>query len=606
MSAPPPTLTDAIAAIAHERPRAPWLLLPDGSVADYGLLAATIARVDSSLRERGLGRGDVIAGCTDDRVTMAYACLALPAASTYAPLSPALTADAYAELLARLGAVAALVPARHDHPLRIAAARLGIGVARLSAAGDGGGARRNLALEVSGGTRAGAARANPGHAYVHVTSGTTGRAKLVPLGHGQMLAYARSMIRWLSLSGDDVGAALAPFHFAGGLRATLLIPALAGASVVCFDESDVDAFLRALRTIPITHLSAPFAIHRAILERSDDYRDEIAASRLRFLRATAGRLDPDAAGALERLFRAPVLMGLGSSEACGIAHDPMPPAPRRRGSVGIATDNEIRVRDAAGRDLAAGETGEIVVRGPLVFDGYLDDPDLTSRSFDRGWFRTGDLGWIDTDGTLFLTGRTTEIANRGGEKISLVAVDRAAASLPGVADAAAYTIAHPTLGEDVAVALVRAPAATIDVADVVAHLRMTLGAAQAPRVVRFVAALPRTDSGKVVRRLLAGPADAPDTTDDAPASLTPVESALAGLLRQLLPSSELARDRPLRASGIDVATAGRIGDAIAYVFGTTVAPDAIAGEDATLSTLASAIEHVRANPALHPRRGTLE
>ncbi|MBN8479698.1 MAG: hypothetical protein J0L91_12130, partial [Burkholderiales bacterium] len=134
----------------------------------------------------------------------------------------------------------------------------------------------------------------------------------------------------------------------------------------------------------------------------------------------------------------------------------------------------------------------------------------------------------------------------------------------------------------------------------------TLGAAQAPRVVRFVAALPRTDSGKVVRRLLAGPADAPDTTDVAPASLTPVESALAGLLRQLLPSSELARDRPLRASGIDVATAGRIGDAIAYVFGTTVAPDAIAGEGATLSTLASAIEHVRANPALHPRRGTLE
>jgi long-chain acyl-CoA synthetase len=120
-------------------------------------------------------------------------------------------------------------------------------------------------------------------------------------------------------------------------------------------------------------------------------------------------------------------MGLGSSEACGIAHDPMPPAPRRRGSVGIATDNEIRIRDAGGRDLAAGETGEIVVRGPLVFNGYLYDEAATAAAFDDGWLKTGDVVELDAaTGEVAIVDRKKAILiTSGGKNITPSLIENA-------------------------------------------------------------------------------------------------------------------------------------------------------------------------------------
>lgn len=593
----PETLSDALVAIADSRPMAPFLYRPDGSSIDYRALAGAIANAEEALARRGVRRGDIVAGFVDGRAAMALACAALPVSSTFAPLSPSLPVSAYRELLSRLGARVALVPGDAGHPLAIAAAEAG--VPRIGwrepglRDGTGGGfafADESAPIPPGRPTR-------PGHAYVHVTSGTTGRAKLVPLGHAQMLDYARAMIDWLRLVPDDIGAALAPFHFAGGLRATILLPALAGASVVCFAESDVDAFLRTLPALRPTHLSAPFAIHLAILERAGVFAGEIAQSRLRFLRATAGHLAPERIDALERLFRAPVLVGLGSSEVCGVAHDPMPPALRKRGGVGVATLNEIRVRDARGADLPAGETGEIVVRGPLVFDGYLDDPELDARSFDRGWFRTGDLGRLDRDGYLTITGRETEIVNRGGEKISLVEIDRAIAGLAGVREGAAFRMAHATLGEDVAVAIVREPDASIDEIDLIAHLRSRLGPKTAPRVVRFVDRLPRSDAGKVLRESLSqrlSDAPAGTTSPNGPGpELTPIEAALAGLWTQALRVRSVDRDDRYAALGGDADTADRLARAIESVFGVRLRLDTVEDRERSLAEMARAIAVLR-------------
>lgn len=584
-------------AIAASRPTAPFLHRPDGSSIDYRTLARAIANADEALARRGVRRGDIVAGFVDGRTEMALACAALPVSSTFAPLAPSLPVSAYRELLSRLGARAVLAPGDAGHPIAIAAGQAGlprIGLREADVRGDSG---PDFGFFDDGAAIPPGRPTRPGHAYVQVTSGTTGRAKLVPLGHAQMLGFARTMIDWLRLVPDDIGAALAPFHFAGGLRATVLLPALAGASVVCFDESDVDAFLRTLPALRTTHLSAPFAVHLAILERAEGYAGEITKSHLRFLRATAGHLPPEHVDALERLFRVPVLVGLGSSEVCGVAHDPLPPAPRKPGSVGIATLNEVRVRDERGADLPAGETGEIVVRGPLVFDGYLDDPELDARSFDRGWFRTGDLGRIDPDGYLTITGRLTEIVNRGGEKISLVEVDHAIAGLAGVREGAAFRIAHARLGEDIAVAIVREPGASIDEVDLIAHLRSRLGPKAAPRVVRFVDRLPRSDAGKLLREALSRHfADDPAPTASpvgAPPELTPIEAALAGLWTQTLRVHLVGRDDRYAALGGDADAAGRLARAIESVFGVRLPLDSARDRERSLAEMARAIAVLR-------------
>ena len=197
-----------------------------------------------------------------------------------------------------------------------------------------------------------------------------------------------------------------------------------------------------------------------------------------------------------------MLQGFGSTEVCGIAHEPMPPRPRKRGSVGIPVGGDVRAIDAGGRTCGPGETGELVVRGPLVFDGYLDDPDLTARSFTGEWFRTGDLGHVDEDGYVFITGRLAELINRGGEKISPVEIDRAIEALPGVREAGTFGVPHPTLGEELVAAVVLEPDATLGTAEILAHVRDRLGPRQVPRHVYVVDALPRTDAGKLRRRAL--------------------------------------------------------------------------------------------------------
>jgi acyl-CoA synthetase (AMP-forming)/AMP-acid ligase II len=415
-----------------------------------------------------------------------------------------------------------------------------------------------------------------------------------------MLAFARTMVDWLRFTPDDVGCTLSPFHLAGGLRATLLIPMLGGGSVVCLPEADTDGFFRALDEFRPTYLSAGFAVHRAILRRAGDFREEIARSRLRFLRTTAGRLEPDEIDRLEAIFRAPVVVGLGSTEACGIAHDPLPPRPRKRGAVGLATRNEVAVIDASGRFGAQGSVGEIAVRGPLVFDGYLDDPELTARSFAGDWLRTGDLGWIDEDGYVFLSGRINEMINRGGEKISPVEIDGALESLAGVGEAAAFGVPHPTLGEEVVAAVVREAGSTIGEADIIDHVGRRLGSRQAPRRIHFMDRLPRTDSGKVRRNVLAqmfGLDPRRGGSDDAApaiAGAAPIEATLMRLWSDSLRGRAVGRDDNYFLVGGDSLSGLRLLGHVKAIFGIELPVRALFGDASTVAGMARAIEQVQA------------
>jgi thioesterase domain-containing protein/acyl carrier protein len=187
-----------------------------------------------------------------------------------------------------------------------------------------------------------------------------------------------------------------------------------------------------------------------------------------------------------------------------IAANPLPPGTRKPGTVGRAVGCEVAVLGPDDAVLPAGTTGDVVVRGPNVTRAYLASPDVNDTAFTPdGWLRTGDLGHLDDDGYLTLTGRAKETVNRGGEKISPREVEEALLSHRDVAAAAAFAVPHARLGEDLAVAIVLRPDARASEGDLRRHLAQHLAPFKMPRRFVFVDAIPTGATGKVSRSTLA-------------------------------------------------------------------------------------------------------
>jgi acyl-CoA synthetase (AMP-forming)/AMP-acid ligase II len=169
--------------------------------------------------------------------------------------------------------------------------------------------------------------------------------------------------------------------------------------------------------------------------------------------------------------------------------------------VGLGTGVRVAVFDEAGRALPPGTPGEVVIRGPNVIDGYADNPEANAQSFVNGWFRTGDQGVLDERGYLNLIGRIKELINRGGEKISPTEIDEVLLRHPAVAEAVAFGAPHPTLGEQVAAAVVLNE--PVSDRELIAYCREHLAAFKVPGRLHVVQALPRTATGKPQRRKVA-------------------------------------------------------------------------------------------------------
>jgi acyl-CoA synthetase (AMP-forming)/AMP-acid ligase II len=223
---------------------------------------------------------------------------------------------------------------------------------------------------------------------------------------------------------------------------------------------------------------------------------------LRLVRVTAAPISSETCDELAIRLAAPVLNSYSSSEAGLIATVLPPPAPHKPGSVGRPIQ-PLRIADEDGQDVRPGATGEIVVQGSTFFAGYLDDPEANAAAATAdGWFRTGDVGHLDEDGFLFVTGRLTELINRGGLNIAPAEVDEVIMEHPLVKSAAAFALPDARLGEDVALAVVPEHGATPRARQLRGWLLDRLPPHKVPRRIWFVDQLPRTASGKVQRRAL--------------------------------------------------------------------------------------------------------
>lgn len=565
------------------------LLAPSRDPMTFVGLVSAMARLKARLGDWGIGRGDIVAWANGDRAQTAAAIATMPASATLAPLAATATLDALIGVLGRLRPKAVVAPS--GRPSTIAAAADALGIAVMSAVDTGREAGAfELSLDVARASLDAPRRFPTTWAIVGATSGSTGLPKLVPLGHRQVLRTAFATAPSLGLGPHDCSGHVMPLHLSGGMRNSFFQSLLMGGAVNVLPEADIDALLDEIGAGRVTYVSASFTMLREVLARLDAGR-RYERGRLRFARVASGRMEADEMDRLERRLGVPVLTGLASSET-GTTAQQWFDARRKRGSVGRLVDSLVRLVDAGGKEVPRGEIGEILVRSEQLCDGYVDDPALDAAAFVDGWFRMGDLGRFDEDGELHLVGRVKDVINRGGEKIAPHEIDAALRALPEVADAAAFGIPHPSLGEEVVGAVVLAPGATGDTDAILNRLRAILGPRRTPRRLWFVASLPRGDGGKLKRSELPAWVGYTRSAPELPRahrSVAPLEAALGALWQCALGAPSVREDDGFRALGGDDAKASVLLAQVGVVFGVAIPFEALDGD---AGTLAGMVRHV--------------
>ena len=457
-----------------------------GEALTYEQLDEVVAAVAGRLAGRGVGRGSRVALVVPDGPDFLRLLLALiTLGATAAPLNPAYKRDEFAFYLDDLQPQVLLVPAGALEAARDAAA--GVEVVDVEAVAADRGVAAASAFEPS--------QADDVALLLH-TSGTTSRPKQVPLRQRNLAASAQTIASFYSLSADDVSYAAMPLFHVHGLVASTFAALAAGGTVVVPQRMAPRAFWPQLRRYGATWFSAGPTLHQMLLERMDG---EGPPPTLRFLRSCSSALAPALMERAENVYGAPMLEAYGMTEASHqMASNPLPPASRKPGSVGVATGTSIRIVDAEGRELPHGTAGEVVISGPGVTSGYLNNPEANAESFFDGWFRTGDRGVLDRDGYLRLEGRLKEMILRGGENISPYEIEEVLLAHPAVGDAIAFGIDDEKYGERVGAAVTLTAAA--EPRELIDHCRERLAAFKVPEVVHVLDAIPRTPTGKVQRK----------------------------------------------------------------------------------------------------------
>ena len=341
-------------------------------------------------------------------------------------------------------------------------------------------------------------------AALQFTSGTTGTPKAAILTHRNLRSNAAQSAAWVPdlVPGREVFYAVLPLFHAYGLTLCLTTALSVGARIVLFPTFDVGMTLDAIRRTPPTFLAAVPPIYDALARATA--REGVDLSSLRNAISGAMSLPPSTVLRWEEATGGLIVEGYGMTESSPISlGNPMGPR-RRPGTVGVPfPSTEIRVVDPAdpARDLQVGEEGELLVRGPQVFQGYWNQPGETATALlAGGWLRTGDIVAVDADGFVTVVDRLKELIISGGFNISPSEVENALLLHPDVADAAAVGIPRSDGSETVTAAVVMREGSVFDADEIRAFTRAHLAAYKVPRAVVEFDALPRSLVGKVIRR----------------------------------------------------------------------------------------------------------
>ncbi len=338
-----------------------------------------------------------------------------------------------------------------------------------------------------------------GAAEVLFTSGTTGAPKAVALTEQQLLFTARQVVQAHSLTSDDVCYLPLPLYHINAQVVGVLATLTSGGQLVVATGFSASGFWPSVNRFKVTWVNAVPPILAILAKRPEP---SMVPPGLRFVRSASAPLPISVLHAFEAAFSVPVIETYGLTEAASqVAANPLADGARKPGSVGVGRGVLIRILGERGEVMGPGEVGEVAVSGPGVIHGYAEGD---SRSFLGHWFLTGDLGHLDQDGYLFLTGRKSELINRGGQKVSPREVEEVLLDHPSVQDVAVAGMADPILGEQVAAWVVLGEEMDAGVAEVALrqYAERHLSPYKRPERYQFVKALPKGPTGKVQRHLL--------------------------------------------------------------------------------------------------------
>lgn len=463
----------------------------------YRALAEQVEHKAQVLRGAGLQSGTAVALVLPNSAELLILCLALARAGLIAaPLNPAYKAS---EIRGFITDVDARAIVTYEGNAVVAAAAAGLAVPIWSSSIDPAGVVRLAGMPAA----PSGALAEPGPEDVALflhTSGTDGPAKVVPLTHANVVLSARHIAAHYALASEDRTLVVLPLFHGHGLIGAALSTLASGGTAIVASRFSASHFWKSFRKYRATWFTAVPTIHEILLERAE--RDGAPHQGVRFIRSCSAPLAPALIDRLEQRFGAPVVEAYGMTEATHqVASNPLPPRARKPGTVGFGTGVQIAVIDPEGRHLPSHTAGEVVVRGPTVMHGYRNNPAANSAVLVDGWLRTGDIGKLDEEGYVTLVGRSKEMINRGGEKISPTEIDAVLLAHPAVAEAAAFGVPDPKYGEDVEAAVVLKGDADSD--GLRTFCRERLADFKVPKVIRIVSELPKNAMGKVERRALA-------------------------------------------------------------------------------------------------------
>lgn len=343
-------------------------------------------------------------------------------------------------------------------------------------------------------------------AAILYTSGTTGRPKGVMLSHSNLVSNTLAIMDYLSLDHEDSIVSVLPFYYSYG-HSVLHTHLAAGARIVIENQSAFPARIweriAGEKASGFAGVPATFAF---LLDRVRPERYDL--SRLRYVTQAGGSMPVAITRKLKEMLpdATKIFVMYGQTEATArITYLPPERLEDKPGSVGIPINGvELEIRNAAGDPVSPGTVGEIHVTGPNVMSGYWKDSDATRKTLRDGWLSTGDLGYLDGDGFLYIDGRKSEMIKTGAHRVSPLDIEEAIAELESVLESAAIGVSDNLLGEVIKVYVVCSPGASLSRRELLAHCRKRLAVYKVPKEVRFVEQLPRTPSGKIQRHLLAG------------------------------------------------------------------------------------------------------